>query len=80
MVLLIKFLERLYRTLPQFCSVANTQEFIEALAAILFPPHGISQGGRDEEEDSSVLEFDDADEEVWDVYTCTCTCSDSIES
>ena len=62
--LLIKFLERLYRTLPQFCTVAHTQEFIEALAASLFPPH-VSSG---EEGESDMIEFDD--EEVG----CVCVC------
>ena len=60
MDLLIKFLERLYRTLPQFCTVAHTQEFIEALAASLFPPHV--------EGESDMIEFDD--EEVG----CVCVC------
>ena len=41
MDLLVKFLERLYRTLPHFCTMATSTEFIEALAATLFPPHDV---------------------------------------
>ena len=71
MGLLIKFLERLYRTLPHFCSMATSTEFIEALAATLFPPHdvltpAVSSGGgkgpgerEGETNGSDMIEFDD---------------------
>ena len=35
---LIKFFERLYKTLPQFSLLASSHEFVEALVAALFPP------------------------------------------
>ena len=73
MDLLVKFLERLYRTLPHFCTMATSTEFIEALAATLFPPHdvmtpasasGAGGGGRvgrreGEMDGSDMIEFDD---------------------
>ena len=73
MDLLVKFLERLYRTLPHFCTMATSTEFIEALAATLFPPHDVMTppaasgaggggrvGGREGEMDASdMIEFDD---------------------
>ena len=65
MVLLIKFLERLYRTLPLFSTMAQSQEFIEALAAALFPPHDMAvknggfRGKDEEEEGESLIEFND---------------------
>ena len=75
--LLVKFLERLYRTLPLFCSVANSQEFIEALAATLFPlplhpappppPSNGGPGGREGDQEE-IAEIDD--EEVGLVKDC----------
>ena len=70
---MVKFLERLYRTLPDFCTMATSTEFIEALAATLFPPHDVvtpasasstgdggRMGGREGEMDASnMIEFDD---------------------
>ena len=83
MGLLVKFLERLYRTLPQFCSMATSTEFIEALTATLFPPHDLltspSAGGRGriggsegENECSDMIEFDDNEVKSW-FYMCSFT-------
>ena len=70
MGLLVKFLERLYRTLPLFCSMATSTEFIEALVATLFPPHYVCRVGSREGEmnGSDMIEFND--EEV--CLSCVC--------
>ena len=38
--MIIKFLEKLYRNLPQFAKQATQPDFIESLVATLFPPIG----------------------------------------
>ena len=62
--LLIKFIERLYRTLPQFSSMAQSPEFIEALAASLFPPHDVGErvGVRERNGENDMIEI--VDDEV----------------
>ena len=59
--LLVKFIERLYRRLPQFVNLALSQEFIEALAASLFPPTTLAPVDRDKNRESKMKEFDDED-------------------
>ena len=36
--MIIKFLERVYRDVPQFAKMATQPEFVESLVATLFPP------------------------------------------
>ncbi len=63
--MLVKSLERLYRTLPQFADMAKQQEFIESLAATLFPLRPSGERGvgmvcsEEVEGESRTHEFDD---------------------
>ena len=57
-LVLVKFLERIYRTLPQFATFARKAEFIEALAATLFSPTQRG-GGIDSESDTQDYEAED---------------------
>jgi len=52
---LIKFLERLYKTLPQFATFAKKVEFIEALVATLMSP---SLRGGELSSDTQVVDAD----------------------
>ena len=38
--MIVKFLERMYRDVPQFAKMATQPEFVESLVATLFPPIG----------------------------------------
>ncbi len=40
---LIKYFDRLYRNSPDFRTVASSQEFIDSLASVLFPPITFSE-------------------------------------
>ena len=62
-LVLIKFLERIYKTLPQFATFARKAEFIEALAVTLFSPTQRG-GGIDSESDTQEYEAEDG---VWEV-------------
>ena len=53
--LLIKFLEQLYKTLPQFATFAKKVEFIEALVATLMSP---SLRGGELSSDTQVVDAD----------------------
>ena len=53
--MLIKFLERLYKTLPQFANFAKKVEFIEALVATLMSP---SLRGGELSSDTQVVDAD----------------------
>jgi len=57
-VVLIKFLNQLYKTLPQFATFAKKVEFIEALVATLFVP-SLSGGVGELESDAQVVDTDD---------------------
>ena len=59
-LVVIKFLEQVYTCLPSFkSSLSTSQDFIESLAATLFPPNNLMTveeeegGGEDTEEDVS---------------------------
>lgn len=39
-LVIVKFLERVYRDVPQFAKMATQPEFVESLVATLFPPIG----------------------------------------
>ena len=56
--MLIKFLEQLYKTLPQFATFAKKVEFIEALVATMFTP-SLSEGVGELESDAQVVDVDD---------------------
>ena len=43
---LIKYFDRLYRHSPDFRKLAATQEFIDALSSVLFPPVSFSDIGK----------------------------------
>lgn len=59
-LVLVKSLERLYRTCPQFTDLAKQQDFIEALAATLFAPVKHERVGMEElEGDLQQNECDD---------------------
>ena len=64
-LVLIKFLERIYRTLPQFATFARKAEFIEALATTLFSTTQRG-GGIDSESDTQEYEAEDG------VRECMC--------
>ena len=67
-LVLIKFLQQLYETLPQFASFAKKADFIEAQVATLFPP--LLRGGVGEP--VSAMQVTDAEDEV---SACACVCA-----